>query len=196
MLTVSSFLSTLNRRLRLSHPLPHLRLTTLPASRRGPIKTRISTCSHLQSVSDDSTTSKVSYARYEPYHIVHKLGHGASSTTWLARDENLAKYVAIKFAVLELGHPYESAILRILQDEKSLLIPEILDEFEVEGPEIQGVKRRHHCLVTKPARMNISEAREASFNKLFQPVVARAIAAQLIYAVASLHTQGIMHAGR
>jgi serine/threonine protein kinase len=129
------------------------------------------------------------------YHIVHKLGHGTSSTTWLARDENLAKYVAIKFAVSELGHPYESAILRILQDEKSLLTPEILDEFEVEGPVIQGVKRRHHCLVTKPARMNISEAREASVNKLFQPVVACAIAAQLIYAVASLHTQGIMHAG-
>jgi serine/threonine protein kinase len=130
------------------------------------------------------------------YHIVHKLGHGASSTTWLVRDENLAKYVAIKFAVSELGHPFESAILRILQDGKSLLIPEILDEFEVEGPEIQGVRRRHHCLVTIPARMNISEAREASLNKLFQPVVARAIAAQLIYAVASLHTRGVMHAGR
>jgi serine/threonine protein kinase len=130
------------------------------------------------------------------YHIVHKLGHEASSTTWLARDENLAKYVAIKFAVSELGHPFESAILRILQDGKSLLIPEILDEFEVEGPEIQGVRRRHHCLVTIPARMNISEEREASLNKLFQPIVAGAIAAQLIYAVTSLHTRGIMHAGR
>jgi hypothetical protein len=59
------------------------------------------------------------------YYIVHKLGHGASSTIWLARDENLAKYVAIKFAVSELDRPFESAILRILQDGKSLLIPDI-----------------------------------------------------------------------
>jgi serine/threonine-protein kinase SRPK3 len=71
-----------------------------------------------------------------------------------------------------------------------------LDEFKVEGPEIQGVRRRHHCLVTTPARMNISEAREASFNKLFQPSIARAIAAQLIYAVTFLHAQGIVRAGR
>jgi hypothetical protein len=150
MLTASSFISTLNRRLCSSRSLPP---TTLPTSRRGPAKRKISTCSPPQSVSDDSTTSKVSYARHEPmetierferyaaggyypirigdqfcssrYYIVHKLGHGASSTIWLARDENLAKYVAIKFAVSELDRPFESAILRILQDGKSLLIPDI-----------------------------------------------------------------------
>jgi serine/threonine-protein kinase SRPK3 len=71
-----------------------------------------------------------------------------------------------------------------------------LDEFKVKGPEIQGVRRRHHCLVTTPARMNISEAREASFNKLFQPSIARAIAAQLIYAVTFLHAQGVVRAGK
>jgi hypothetical protein len=44
--------------------------------------------------------------------------------------------------------------------------------------------------------MNISEAREASFNKLFQPSIARAIAAQLIYAVTFLHAQGVVRAGK
>ena len=32
----------------------------------------------------------------ERYRIVHKLGYGSFSTTWLARDEQLAKYVAVK----------------------------------------------------------------------------------------------------
>jgi serine/threonine protein kinase len=76
------------------------------------------------------------------------------------------------------------------------MIPEMLDEFEVEGQEIQGARRRHHCLVTTPARMSISEAREASHSRLFQPMVARAIAAQLIQAVAFLHSRGVVHAGR
>lgn len=139
------------------------------------------------------------------YHIVHKLGYGTSSTTWLARDERLAKYVAIKFAVSELERPFESAILRILRDGAGcyakadggfVMIPELLDEFQVEGPEIQGVIRAHHCLVTTPARMNISEARDASHSRLFQPLVAHAIAAQLIQAVAFIHSRGIVHAGR
>jgi serine/threonine-protein kinase SRPK3 len=98
--------------------------------------------------------------------------------------------------VSELERPVESAILRIFQDGKSLLVPEILDEFEVEGPEIQGARRRYHCLVTTPARMNISEAREATFNKIFQPSIACANAAQRTYAVTFLHAQGIVHAGR
>jgi serine/threonine-protein kinase SRPK3 len=138
------------------------------------------------------------------YRIVHKLGYGASSTTWLARDEHLAKYVAIKFAVSSLETPSESAILKTLWDQKGsagethadiATIPEILDEFDVDGPEIQDTRRRHRCMVTIPARMSVSEAREASYDRLFQPLVARAIAAQLIQTVAFLHSRGIVHAG-
>ncbi|KAF1842087.1 kinase-like protein [Cucurbitaria berberidis CBS 394.84] len=42
--------------------------------------------------------------------------------------------------------------------------------------------------------MSISEAREASHNRLFSPSVARAIAAQLIQAVAFMHSRGVVHA--
>lgn len=137
------------------------------------------------------------------YHIVHKLGYGTASTTWLARDERLAKYVAIKFVVSGHERLFESAILRSLRNGQGYtgeahtgmaMIPEMLDEFEVEGPEIQGTRGKHHCLVTTPARMNLSEAREASHDLLFQPSVARAIAAQLIQAVAFMHSRGIVHA--
>jgi serine/threonine protein kinase len=30
------------------------------------------------------------------YQVIHKLGHGTYSTIWLARDEKLNKYVAVK----------------------------------------------------------------------------------------------------
>ena len=139
------------------------------------------------------------------YCIVHKLGHGASSTIWLARDTHSAKYVAIKIAVSELGSPFESAILRSLWDKEGCtiksdsgvaLIPDILDEFVVEGPEIKGVRRKHQCLVTTVARVSMSGAKECSNGKPFQIMVARAIAAQVVQAVAGLHSRGVVHGGR
>jgi serine/threonine-protein kinase SRPK3 len=139
------------------------------------------------------------------YHIVHKLGHGGSSTIWLARDQRMARYVAVKIAVSDLDRPFESSILRSLWSDKEFtgntqagvaIIPEVLDEFEVEGPEIEGSRRKHHCLVTEPARMSLAEAREVSDRRLFQPPVAHIIAAQLVQAVAFLHSRGIVHAGK
>lgn len=142
--------------------------------------------------------------RSSRYRIVDKLGHGSYSTTWLARDEHLAKYVAIKIGTSQSDRSAESTILTDLWEEEVCtirsfagvaLVPDILDEFQVEGPEIQGVKWKHRCLVTTPARMSLSDAREASHKRVFQPIVARAIAAQLIQAVASLHARGIVHGG-
>jgi hypothetical protein len=63
----------------------------------------------------------------------------------LARDEHLSRHVAIKVGVSSLEPPFESAILKGLRDDKEgeqqqhpgmTMIPEMLDEFEVEGPEI------------------------------------------------------------
>jgi serine/threonine-protein kinase SRPK3 len=139
------------------------------------------------------------------YHIVHKLGHGGSSTIWLGLDEHMDRYVAVKIAVSDLDRPFESSILRSLWIDKEntgntkssiATIPAMLDEFEIEGPETEGSRRKHHCFVTKPARMSLAEAREVSDRRLFQPLVAHAIAAQLIQAVFFLHSQGIVHAGK
>ena len=139
------------------------------------------------------------------YRIVHKLGYGVSSTIWLARDEHLARYVAIKFAVSKLRRPFESAVLKTLWNEEGCtvkspagvaFVPDVLDEFEVEGPEIEGVRGKHQCLVTTAARMSVTDARESSDKILFQPVVAHAIAAQMIQAIAGLHSCGVVHAGR
>jgi serine/threonine protein kinase len=44
--------------------------------------------------------------------------------------------------------------------------------------------------------MSLAEAKYASSVRLFQLPVARAIAAQLVQAVAFLHSQGIVHGGK
>ncbi|KAL9097369.1 MAG: hypothetical protein Q9163_006348 [Psora crenata] len=130
------------------------------------------------------------------YLVVHKLGSGGYSTTWLARDQTARKYVAIKVAVAE-GECQESNILhRIvaanLDNEThpgKAIIPPLLDEFIVNGP-----NGKHRCIATLPGMMSLAGAKSASSTMLFQLPVARAIAAQLIQAVAFLHSQGIVHA--
>jgi serine/threonine protein kinase len=132
------------------------------------------------------------------YRIVHKLGLSTYSTVWLARDQETEKYVAIKITVAA-GDPadsQESNILRQLgvaglkaeSHAGAAYIPRILDEFSVSGP--NGI---HRCFVTAPGMMSLAEAKDASSVRLFQPPVARAIAAQLVQAVAFLHSQGIVH---
>ncbi|PGH14191.1 serine/threonine protein kinase [Helicocarpus griseus UAMH5409] len=107
------------------------------------------------------------------YRIVHKLGYGAYSTTWLARDQQHhlgGRYVAMKIAVAGNGDCAD-------------------DEFVVHGP--NGVYR---CLVTLPGRMSLVDAKEPPVT-MFRPRVARAIAAQLIdRGVAFLHCSGVVHA--
>ncbi|SPQ21530.1 f2e24157-8dd7-4505-936f-959e878438f3 [Thermothielavioides terrestris] len=75
------------------------------------------------------------------YRIVHKLGHGTFSTIWLARDERLSKYVAIKVCTADASRR-EIGILSHLNDpahgkagrREEALTPTILDRFDVQGP--------------------------------------------------------------
>ncbi|KAF2456258.1 protein kinase [Lineolata rhizophorae] len=130
------------------------------------------------------------------YRIVHKLGFGTYSTTWLAKDQNNGSYVAIKIAVAD-SDLREADILRVLQDARptceeasgKAAIPSVLDEFDLDGP-----NGKHRCLVTAPANVSLADAKDASVSRLFQPSVARAIVAQLVQAIAFLHSQGIVHA--
>lgn len=47
-----------------------------------------------------------------------------------------------------------------------------------------------------PARIIVAEAQDASYTRLFRPRVVRALAAQLICAVALMHMKGHVHAGK
>ena len=130
------------------------------------------------------------------YRIVHKLGYGAYSTIWLAKDEDIGRYVAVKLSTADSSRQ-ESDILHQLaatgQEHRHpgrATIPSTLDEFLIKGP-----NGEHRCLVTTPASMSLSDAKDSSYTRLFQLPVARSIIAQLIQGVAFLHSRGVVHAG-
>lgn len=130
---VSSLPSLFGKRLCSSRPSSCIRVATLQPSNYLAVKKRISTYDAQETASGHASVSKVFSATYAPlediepfegyvaggyypvrignhfrsprYHIVHKLGHGASSTIWSARDEHLARSFAIKFATTDLHRP-------------------------------------------------------------------------------------------
>ncbi|GKT59583.1 protein kinase domain-containing protein [Colletotrichum tofieldiae] len=127
------------------------------------------------------------------YIVVHKLGFGRYSTLWLARDEQLAKYVAVKVGTAD----HSSKEVDILSQFSARavenvqlggrLIPLILDRFNLDGP-----NGTHPCSVTAPARCNLAEVLEPGSGP-FQLRVARSLAAQLAIAVAYVHHLGYVH---
>lgn len=136
------------------------------------------------------------------YRIVDKLGFGGYSTIWLARDDIDKRYVAVKIGISSPSLPQrELEILRALNSSRSSLpeplacadagrspaLPTILDAFEVQGP-----NGTHPCYTLTPAQGNL---KEASFSRLFPVKVARALAAKLATAVATVHSQGFVHGG-
>ncbi|KAE8379342.1 kinase-like domain-containing protein [Aspergillus bertholletiae] len=133
---------------------------------------------------------------HDRYDIVHKLGFGSYSTTWLARDIERKKYVAIKISISEVNL-HESKILKSLSRPDpnvkgqlgNALVISILDKFRPDGP-----NGKHKCFVTEPGMMSLAETKYASYTRLFQLPVARAIMAQVIQAIVFLHHRGIVHA--
>lgn len=129
------------------------------------------------------------------YRIVHKLGYGSYSTTWLARDEQNMKYVAVKICTAD-SSSQEFDIVSILagsrhpfikcQGEK--MIPSVIDTFNIQGP-----NGNHSCYVTIPARASLADVKDGSWIRLFQPNVCRILAAQLATAVEYIHTRGFVH---
>ncbi|KAI9837121.1 MAG: hypothetical protein M1819_000772 [Sarea resinae] len=128
------------------------------------------------------------------YRIVHKLGYGSFSTTWLARDQQLSTFAAIKVGTSDSDH-HEVDVLSSITDSTleckgrgKPLLPVVLDRFNLRGP-----NGTHFCLVTNPARCSLADTKEASNSGLFHLPVARALAAQLVIAVARIHDQKYVH---
>ncbi|KAK8061438.1 protein kinase-like protein [Apiospora phragmitis] len=128
------------------------------------------------------------------YRIVHKLGYGSYSTIWLARDDQMAKYVAIKVGTADHGSKELQLLSRISASTAynvgfgSNLISPVLDRYDVEGP-----NGTHSCLVTTPARCSLADAAEAADYSPFNLCVARSLSAQLAMAVAHIHELGYVH---
>ncbi|KAB8356467.1 hypothetical protein FH972_024050 [Carpinus fangiana] len=140
------------------------------------------------------------------YRIVHKLGFGTYSTTWLARDTSHDRLVAVKIARAD-SVPREASILRSLTRTQPtpddnmdrnesigemrlgmMMVPPLLDEFMVTGP-----NGTHPCYVTEPASSSLAWAKGGAVGGLFHLDVARSLAAQLTLAVAFVHAHGLVH---
>lgn len=129
------------------------------------------------------------------YRILHKLGHGSYSTTWLARDEQFKKYVAVKVCTAD-SKPQEIGILSDLTGSRrssdktsgQTMIPSIMDKFSIQGP-----NGDHDCYVGVLARASLAGVKDGSWIRLFQPDVARILAAQLVIVIEYIHAQGYVH---
>ncbi|EQL00027.1 protein kinase domain-containing protein [Ophiocordyceps sinensis CO18] len=91
---------------------------------------------------------------HKRYRIVDKIGFGSNSTSWLARDAHLERYVAVKVGTADPVPP-EIKTLKALSlplasscsDQPGRpLIPTPLDEFELHGP-----NGNCPCYTTTPA---------------------------------------------
>lgn len=130
----------------------------------------------------------------ENYRVVHKLGFGTYGIIWLAVDQASGEYVAIKVGT-GYSNPLEGFLVQCIQRSTSFdtstiksVIPPLLDEFDIDGP-----NGKHPCYVTTVGGADLSLAKAKAYRGLFRLDVARAMAAQLVIAVAHVHEKGIVH---
>jgi serine/threonine-protein kinase SRPK3 len=128
------------------------------------------------------------------YRIVHKLGFGTYSTTWLAHDQQTSNYVAMKISIAD-DEQTERQIMRLLANTNSThpgrdIVLKLLDTFNVISP-----NGTHRCITTITARASIARVQNRKYPNLFHIRVARVIIAQLIQAVAYMHSRGVVHSG-
>ncbi|KAL2793694.1 kinase-like domain-containing protein [Aspergillus keveii] len=102
---------------------------------------------------------------HKRYLIVDKLGSGGYSTVWLARDNHLAKYVALKVCSADTP-PRET--------------------------KIRGPNGTHTCYTVTLAQCNL---RKISYSRMFPLDVARALSYGLARAVVHVHAEGYVHGG-
>lgn len=152
------------------------------------------------------------------YQIVHKLGKGSSSTVWLARHCEHPGYVAIKIfkaAPDGLSSDHERHMDRHDFSKESTLwetlsmdlidengdhcdfILKLISSFHLPGPGIEGQPRRmHECLISPLAYCDLRTIRRREKYGMFRLDTARTIVAQLVEAIAELHSRGFVHRGK
>ncbi|KAI0107101.1 kinase-like domain-containing protein [Nemania sp. FL0031] len=129
------------------------------------------------------------------YKIIHKLGNGSFSTTWVARDQTEQRYVSVKISGVGGESSSEGGILHSISCLPKNTHPgqqhvvQLFDRFIVEGP---GGK--HQCLVLELLGPNIFQlVEETSQNYRLPAAVAKRAAHQVFKAIDFLGQQKIAH---
>ncbi|KAL5332951.1 kinase-like domain-containing protein [Aspergillus crustosus] len=133
------------------------------------------------------------------YQIVGKLGFGASSTVWLARDMNHRGYVTLKIFIksASMGQQLDDELQmykRIKRGSKNhpgySAVRSLLDSFDVNGPE-----DKHRCLVHPPLWESVlTFLHRNPVQRLPSPVLAFVLK-RLFLALDYLHTEcQVIHA--
>lgn len=131
------------------------------------------------------------------YQVVHKLGHGGSSTVWLAKDHVNDRYVSLKILKALLSKLSSEVMIRGLLREgnqhhpgRSHVLP-LLDEFHCDGP-----NGRHQCLVSDLTGPTVPQVREATESETLSIETAQSITAQLALGLTYIHSCGVVHGGK
>ncbi|KAF1351893.1 kinase-like domain-containing protein [Delphinella strobiligena] len=128
------------------------------------------------------------------YKIIHKLGYGAYSTVWLARDQMLHRYVALKILIAESeAQDRELRILESLRDAPISSgfqhIERLLDDFKHTGP-----NGTHNCLILELLGPSVPTVIEAHFPDGRLPgIIANRVAMQVVLGLDFLHKNKIGH---
>ncbi|KAK0268912.1 hypothetical protein LTR35_015181 [Friedmanniomyces endolithicus] len=134
------------------------------------------------------------------YKILHKLGSGGFSTTWLARDIVGKRYYAVK--IVKAGETAASTEMRTLSKLAAIQsddcgkhhIRNLAAHFTLQGP--NGL---HNCLVTEVAGPSLNRLYNvighgyAQGSRRLRADIARTATRQLVQAVHFLHSQRICH---
>ncbi|KAF2813565.1 kinase-like protein [Mytilinidion resinicola] len=140
------------------------------------------------------------------YRIIAKLGFGAYSTVWLARDEKSKEYTSLKVCIQDDTETSpilnEIKMLRRLADvAKQPLKPghddhagQLFTRFARDIFEIQGPTGRHHCIAMKPQGNSVRTLQERSADGKLPKLLVRSIIHRLWFSINWLHAGcGVVH---
>ncbi|TDL19982.1 CMGC/SRPK protein kinase [Rickenella mellea] len=130
------------------------------------------------------------------YQVVGKLGYGASSTVWLARDLSYRRHVALKLFIhsksmgsqldneLNMYKRIEKATKRRPRHSGRSAVRSLLDSFDVDGPDGQ-----HRCLVHRPLWDSVHTFLHRNPVRRLPPLVLSLVLERLFLALDFLHTE-------
>ncbi|KAK5121692.1 hypothetical protein LTR85_004864 [Meristemomyces frigidus] len=134
------------------------------------------------------------------YQVAAKLGHGAQSTVWLARDLNgwswqSPHFVALKVAISNYSRNSETAMQKELETLKHIklanpehqgyqLVRTLLESFTLPGP-----SGDHLCIVLQPLRESIARLRHSFEDGKFPVELLAILAEPLLQGLDYLHRE-------